>query len=85
MLGQPSINAIVAIVSTPHLAMKFLEDDDSIVTIHTDQKAARECYMASLKCTPIQEVQRAQAVNVVTWVRMDMTKALDLDPRIEED
>lgn len=41
--------------------------------------------MASLKLTPIQEVQRTQAINVVTWLGMDMVEALDLDPRTVED
>lgn len=65
--------------------MKFSAGDGSRVTIHVDQKVAWECYMASLKLTPIQEVQRTQAINVVTWLGMDMVEALDLDPRTVED
>ena len=49
LLGRPSINALGAIVSTPHLAMKFPSPQGDIITIHGDQRAARECYMASLK------------------------------------
>nr|KYP41436.1 hypothetical protein KK1_037196 [Cajanus cajan] len=47
LLGRPSLNMLGAIVSTPHLAMKFPSDKGKIITIHADQKAARECYFAS--------------------------------------
>lgn len=53
LLGQPSINAIGAIVSTPLLAIKFLFEDKTIITVHANQKEAQECYMANLKLTPI--------------------------------
>jgi len=49
LLGRPSINRLKAIISTPHLAMKFPSANDDIATIHVDQKTARECYVASLK------------------------------------
>ncbi|XP_020239392.1 uncharacterized protein LOC109818356 [Cajanus cajan] len=41
LLGRPSLNALGAIVSTPHLAMKFPSAKGNILTIHADQKAAR--------------------------------------------
>ena len=75
---QPLINVIEAIVSTLHLAVKFLTDDGLIVTVHVDQKATQECYMSSLKLTHIKEVLRSQAINVVTWVEMDKAESLDL-------
>lgn len=40
-LSQPSLNTLGAIVSTPHLAMKFLVSDTKIVAIHVNQKEAR--------------------------------------------
>ncbi|XP_016164959.1 uncharacterized protein LOC107607525 [Arachis ipaensis] len=49
ILGRPSLNAFNAIVSTVHLCVKFLSQDNKVVTIHGDQKEARECYNASLK------------------------------------
>ena len=52
LLGRPSINRLKAIVSTPHLAMKFPFANNDIATIHVDQKTARECYVASLKSEP---------------------------------
>ncbi|XP_025660953.1 uncharacterized protein [Arachis hypogaea] len=47
--GRPSLNAFNAIVSTVHLCVKFLSQDNKVVTIHGDQKEARKCYNASLK------------------------------------
>ena len=52
LLGRPSINRLKAIVSTPHLAMKFPSVNGDIATVHVDQKIARECYVASLKVEP---------------------------------
>ncbi|XP_027922675.1 uncharacterized protein LOC114180566 [Vigna unguiculata] len=49
LLGRLSLNTLGAIVSTPHLAMKFPSPSGDILTIHGDQRLARECYMASLR------------------------------------
>jgi len=49
LLGRPSLNTLGAVVSTPHLAMKFLSPSGDILTVHCDQRLARECYMASLR------------------------------------
>jgi len=56
LLGRPSLNTLGAVVSTPHLAMKFPAPSGDILTIHYDQRLARECYMASLRPQlPIQQ------------------------------
>jgi len=49
LLGRPSLNTLGTFVSTPHLAMKFPSPFGDILTIHGDQRLARECYMASLR------------------------------------
>jgi len=49
LLGRPSLNTLGVVVSTPHLAMKFPSPSGDILTIHCDQRLARECYMASLR------------------------------------
>ncbi|XP_027905697.1 uncharacterized protein LOC114165238 [Vigna unguiculata] len=49
LLGRPSLNTLGVVVSTPHLAMKFPSPSRDILTIHGDQRLARECYMASLR------------------------------------
>ncbi|XP_020227232.1 uncharacterized protein LOC109808591 [Cajanus cajan] len=86
LLGQPSLNMLGAIVSTPHLAMKFPFDKGKIVTIHADQKAARECYYAILRVAPIQErnskSKRIHAVNPSVGVEESIW---DLDPRMKDE
>jgi len=52
LLGLSSLNKLGAIVSTPHLAMKFPFLSGDILTIHVDQKVARECYAESLRVEP---------------------------------
>jgi len=49
LLDGPSLNTLGAVVSTPHLAMKFTSPSGEIVTIQGDQRFTRECYMASLR------------------------------------
>jgi len=44
LLGRPSSNRLRAIISTPHLAMKSPSLSGDILTVHVDQKLARECY-----------------------------------------
>ena len=53
LLRQPSINQLMAIVSTPHLTMKFPSPTGDIITVHVDQKEARECYAESLRLEPL--------------------------------
>ncbi|XP_020209660.1 uncharacterized protein LOC109794625, partial [Cajanus cajan] len=66
LLGRPSINALGAIVSTPHLSMKFSSRDGQVITVHADQKTARECYLSSLRVQPIAEPSTTKiGVNVV--------------------
>ncbi|XP_020206034.1 uncharacterized protein LOC109791179 [Cajanus cajan] len=65
LLGQPSINALGAIVSTPHLCVKFPSRDGQVITVHADQKTARECYFYSLKMRPIADLPAIKGVNVV--------------------
>jgi len=49
MLGRSSLNTLGVVVSTPHLAMKFSVALGDIITIHIDQKLARECYIVHLR------------------------------------
>ena len=55
LLGRSSLNKLGAIVSTPHLAMKFPSLWGDILTIHVDQKIARECYAESLRVEPTRQ------------------------------
>jgi len=55
LLRRSSLNKLGAIVSTPHLAMKFPSLSGDILTIHVDQKIARECYAEILRVEPTQQ------------------------------
>jgi len=98
LLGRPSINRLKAIVSTPHLAMKFPSANDDIATIHVDQKTARECYVASLKSEPTRRLytvnpddrfpqKRGRSPTRHSERRMSrrhMIALVDLDPRMDD-
>nr|XP_025702895.1 uncharacterized protein LOC112803626 [Arachis hypogaea] len=47
LIGQTTLNQLTAVVSTPHLCMKF-PTPEGIVTIKGDQKLARCCYNESM-------------------------------------
>ena len=47
LIGRTTLNQLGAIVSTPHLCMKF-PTAEGIATIKADQKMARRCYNESL-------------------------------------
>jgi len=68
-----------AVVSTPHLAMKFPFPSGNILTIHCNQRLARECYMASLRPKlPIQQtnhIERPPGSGIAL-------SGDDLDPRV---
>ena len=49
ILGRPTLNALGAVVSTVHLAMKFPGEKGGIVTLRGNQDEARSCYKESLK------------------------------------
>jgi len=81
LLGRPSINALGAIVSTPHLAMKFPSPQGDIIMVHGDQRVARECYMASLKLPhPPLTTHNIEQSQARTALAGD-----DLDPRINSE
>ena len=76
LLERPSLNKLGAIVST-QLAMKFPSNSKSqsknVVTLHSDQRIARECFAVSLRI-PAPAPSRRPKVHQVTIMN-------DLDPR----
>jgi len=52
IIGKRTLNRLVAAVSTPHMAMKFLDEMRGIITIKAEPKVARECYGQSLRVAP---------------------------------
>jgi len=79
LLGRPSLNTLDAVVSTPHLAMKFPSPSSDILTVHCNQRLARECCMASLRPQlPIQQtnhIERQPGFGIAL-------SGEDLDPRV---
>ncbi|XP_019429591.1 PREDICTED: uncharacterized protein LOC109337139, partial [Lupinus angustifolius] len=49
IIGRPTLNRLGAIVSTPHLYMKFLSISLQVCTVKGDQHSARSCYQMSLR------------------------------------
>jgi len=78
LLGRPSLNKLGAIVSTPHLAMKFPTERGDVATVYADQRTTRECYVASLRLSP-----------TITSTKRDvgqrMVAMTDLDPRMNDE
>ena len=52
LISWKMLSELGAIVSTPHLKMKFPTLTGEIVTVKADQKQARQCYDESLKVAP---------------------------------
>jgi hypothetical protein len=48
IIGRPALNALRAMVSTPHLAMKF-PTESRVKVVKGSQEVARFCYNATLK------------------------------------
>ena len=61
ILGRPTLNALGAVVSTLHMAMKFPSDRDDIVTVRGKGLESQLYYLESLKITkttPAQEKEK---------------------------
>ncbi|XP_027927601.1 uncharacterized protein LOC114184491 [Vigna unguiculata] len=82
LLGRPSLNTLGAVVSTPHLAMKFPSPSGDILTIHGDQCLARECYMASLR--PQLPILQTNHIGRPPGSKIALSGD-DLDPRVGRD
>ncbi|XP_068503572.1 uncharacterized protein [Phaseolus vulgaris] len=94
LFARRSINQLMEIVSIPHLTMKFPSPMGDILTVHVDQKGARECYAESLRLEPLRNdvspkrksswkdraSREAQPMLVEPIVAL-----VDLDPRATED
>jgi len=82
LLGRPSLNTLSAVVSTPHLAIKFPSPFGVILTVHCDQRLARECYMVSLR--PKLPIQQTNHIERPLGSGIALSGE-DLDPRVGRD
>ena len=78
LLGRPSLNLPGVIVSTPHLAMKFLTERGEVAIVYADQRTTRECYAISLRLTPT-------VTSITRDVNQRMVALTDLDPRVNDE
>jgi hypothetical protein len=62
IIGRPALNALRAVVSTPHLAMKF-PTESRVKVVKGSQEVARFCYNATLK-EPLMKETLAVAMEV---------------------
>jgi len=51
LIGRHTLNQLGAVVSTPHMAMKFSVPNGTIIAVKADPKESRQCYVESLKVT----------------------------------
>ncbi|XP_028120239.1 uncharacterized protein LOC114317675 [Camellia sinensis] len=63
ILGRTALNALQAVTSTYHLAMKF-PTDQGVGIVRGEQTIAQECYVASLKKIKMKEAMTINGVDV---------------------
>ncbi|XP_061352171.1 uncharacterized protein LOC133297121 [Gastrolobium bilobum] len=75
ILGRPTIVVLKAIITMPHLLMKFRDKSSPVVAIRGDQKTVRSCYNTSLRAKiPIQPDDKVKAS--VNMTGLDMCEDL---------
>ena len=67
LLGKPALNRIRVVASTRHMKMKLPSLEGTLITIKSDQKAAKKCYENSQKtkkgvCSVTSQPQRGEGV-----------------------
>jgi len=74
LIGRRTLNQLWAVISTPHVAMKFLVSNGEIIMVKADPKEARQCYTQSLKVIPYTlrttmegQSRPQQQSNPITW------------------
>ncbi|XP_020206425.1 uncharacterized protein LOC109791529 [Cajanus cajan] len=78
IIDRPTLNQLKAVVSTPHLTMKFLGHDRRIISVRANQQVARQCYANSLETTSPNEQHKN---NLNALAHADHEEVTDLDPR----
>ncbi|XP_016206994.1 uncharacterized protein LOC107647433 [Arachis ipaensis] len=79
IIGRPALNIFRAVVSTLHMCVKFIVQENKIATMYANHQEARQCYNACLKQAHTKETTRPQVQSIHSSA--DITMLADLDPR----
>ncbi|KAK7279755.1 hypothetical protein RJT34_24812 [Clitoria ternatea] len=82
IIGRPTLNAMEAVVSTPHLLIKFIDKDNTVSSIRGDQEMARYCYNLSLNMTKLEASNKKRKLND-SGAAAGSVSLVDLDPRAD--
>jgi len=79
LIGRRTLNQLGAIVSTPHMAMKYPASNGMIIKVKADPKETRQCYMQSLKVTPytLRTAVEEQAAQVESAAEQSLATATE--------
>jgi len=66
LIGKKTLNELRAIISMPHLKMKFHTLTREIITVMAEQKQAQQCYAKSLKVAPYPHPTIAEGTQVMS-------------------
>jgi len=81
LLGRPALNRTRAVASTRHMKMKLPSLEGAVITIKSDQKAAKKCYENSMEtkrgvCTVTNQPPEGEGVT-----RVETPEKIDLSPQ----
>lgn len=66
ILGRPPLNALLVVISYPHLCIKYPLTNGRVGVIRGDQALARKCYAESVK------VKLIQGANTINYNNLDL-------------
>ena len=78
LLGKPSLNAIMAILSAYHMVIKFLSTN-GVGMVRGDQRVAKECYSASMKQKAVGNIHMDE-LDIRDEVSIRPTPSKELEP-----
>ena len=76
LIGKKTLNELRAIISMPHLKMKFHTLTREIITVMAEQKQAQQCYAKSLKVAPYPHPTIAEGTQVMSVNKGSPIRAL---------
>lgn len=86
IIGRPTLNALDAVVSTYHMAMKFPTLTE-VGIFKVDQKGSRDCYADAVNkvCSRAVSVNMIYKVDEIEFPQGEVKRLVDLDSRLSEE